>query len=129
MPPFTNTNTSLLQKRLDRVVGQLRTLSFPTKEEYIAEIYNQVDRVIDTGYGMSKLIQVAAKTPAKIGDIETPITTLNNDGIDIINELNRVEDVIAQYFNMAAAAENELRQIIRNNMVTSSQTKFYEGFV
>jgi hypothetical protein len=128
-PPYTDSINSLLQDRLNRAITTLRGLSFPTREEYQAAVYSVINQIINNGYGMSKLPLINAYTPAKIGDYEDPLTVLNNDGIDSINELNRVENLLSQYYNSTVASENTLRQVIRDSMNSSSQTRFYEGFI
>lgn len=128
-PTFTNPNNALLQGRLNRAINTLRALSYPTREQYQATVYNIVNKIINIGYAMTPLKLINAYTPAKIGDYEKPVTTLNNDASDIINEVNRVENLVSTYYNLAAAAENTLRQQIRSTIYSSTQNLFYEGFI
>jgi hypothetical protein len=123
-----DSNDSIIADRLNRLQDALSTLSFPTREQYQAAIYSMVNKVLNLGDGMQKLVQVNSR-PAIVGDLTTNLTLLNQDSNDIATELLRIENNSADLYNLAAASQNALRQLIRQAIYTSNQKLYVEPFI
>lgn len=128
-PDFTDPQANLLTNRLARVIDTIRNLTAATKEEYQAEIYTQINKIVANGYNAAKVPYIAGQTPAKIDDFDDAITVLDEDASDIISEVLDVENSAATYYNLSAAANNELRQNIRSGINASTQNRFIETFI
>lgn len=128
-PVFTDPNNALLKDRLARISSQLRNLVLSTAEEYQAEVYSAVNAVLSLGIAMTPLAPVASEGPAVVGDAATNYEFLNNDAQDIANELLRIEDAAASFFNLAATSQNQLRQQIREFVFASNQQRYSEDFL
>lgn len=128
-PIFTDPNNAILKDRLARVSEQLRNLTLATAEEYQAEVYSEVNAVLSLGIAMTPLSPVASEGPAIIGDVSINYELLNNDAQDIANELLRIEDAAATFFNLAATSQNQLRQQIRESIYASNQQRYSEDFL
>jgi hypothetical protein len=128
-PIFTDPDNELLKDRLARVQERLRQLDFPTREEYQAEVFSQVNAVLARGTNMSPLSPVAGEGPAVVGDVATNTDILNQDAGDIAKELLRIEDAAARLFNLSATSQNALRQQIREQTLGSNSRRFLEAFL
>jgi hypothetical protein len=128
-PVFTDPNNALLKDRLARISEQLRNLVLSTADEYQAEVYSAVNAVLDLGVAMTPLFPVAAAGPATVGDVINNYTVLNNDAADIASEMLRIENSTADFFNLAATSQNQLRQQIREFIFASNPNKYNEEFL
>ncbi len=118
-----------LRDRLSRLADEISRLDLPTKEEFLAEIYSRINRVLAAGTAMQPLAPITAEGPAKIGDLITNFTRLNQDGSDIASHLIRMEDVAASLYNLAATTQNNIRQTVRSRTFSPDQRRYIEGFV
>lgn len=128
-PVFTDPNNALLKDRLARISENLRNLVLSTADEYQAMVYSAVNSVLSLGIAMTPLIPVTAAGPAVIGDVVNNYTILNNDAEDIASELLRIENSTADFFNLAATSQNQLRQQIREFIFSSNQQRYSEEFL
>lgn len=128
-PIFTDPNNALLRDRLTRISEELRNIKLSTSEEYQAAVYSAVNAVLSLGLSMTPLQPVSAESPAVLGDVVDNYTILNNDAQDIANELLRIEDAAASFFNLSATSQNQLRQQIREFVFASSKDTYIEGFL
>ena len=78
---------------------------------------------------MTPLNPIGAEGPAVIGDVSGNFTILNNDAADIAAETLRVEDSVADSYNLAATALNQLRQQIRESLYQNNQQRYSEDFI
>lgn len=128
-PIFTDESNAILVNRLARISQELRDITLSTAEDYQAEVYSDVNAVLDIGEAVTPLKQVGAQGPAVVGDINDNYTILNNDAEDIAAEIEAVEDATATLFNLAASTQNQLRQQIREALYASNKQLFQEDFV
>lgn len=128
-PVFTDPNDSLLKDRLARISEDLHGLKLSTTEDYQAAVYSAVNAVLDLGLAMTPFAPVAGEGPAIVGDVANNFTILNNDAADIANELLRIEDGAGSLFNLAATAQNQLRQQIREFVFGSNTRRYVEEFL
>ena len=77
---------------------------------------------------MQTLIQVRSK-PAIVGDLTQNLSLLNQDSNDIAAEILRIEDAQENLYNLAAASQNALRQLIRQSIYISNQQQFIAHFI
>lgn len=128
-PVFTDPNDAILKDRLSRISADLRGLKLSTVEDYQAEVYSAVNAVLDLGIAMTPFNPIAGEGPAVVGDVAANFTILNNDAADIANELLRIEDGAGSLFNLAATAQNQLRQQIREFVYASNSKRYVEEFI
>jgi len=126
---FLDSNNKLLVNRLARAQASILALSLSTKEEYLAQVTSQINRVINIGYEMQPLIQIAAATPAVVGDPVSNLLTINEDTADIAAEIGRLEDDASTLFNLSAASVNAICQQVREAIYESTNARFTEQFV
>jgi hypothetical protein len=119
----------LLRDRLNRVLSELRTVSLSTREEYLAEMYSRVNRVLSIGNHMAPLTRIPSEGPASVGDVIGNLQSMNQDAVDIAQQILRVEDSAARLYNLAASTQNSLRQTIRESLFASSALRFIEAFI
>ena len=77
---------------------------------------------------MQTLIQVRSK-PAIVGDLTQNLTLLNQDSNDIAAEILRIGNSAGDLYNLAAASQNALRQLIRQSIYISNQQQFIAPFI
>lgn len=128
-PIFTDESNAILTSRLARISKELRNIVLSTAEDYQAQVYSDVNAVLDIGEAMTPLKPVGSQGPANVGDINDNYTSLNNDANDITNEVLDVEDATATLFNLAASSQNQLRQQIRESLYASNKQVFQEDFL
>jgi hypothetical protein len=126
---YTDPNSQLLVDRLARIAQQLRSITLSTMSDYQAEVYSAVNAVLSLGVAMTPLDPVGGQGPAVVGDAANNFTILNNDAADIAAETLRVEDTVADSFNLAATTLNQLRQQIREFIYQNNQQRFSEDFL
>jgi hypothetical protein len=126
---FDDPKNEFLRDRLARLSDEISRLELSTREEFLAEIYSRVNRVLAMGTAMQPLVPVTAEGPAKIGDLVDNFTRLNQDGSDIAGHLLRMEDVAASLYNLAATTQNNIRQTVRSRAFASDELRYIEGFV
>lgn len=126
---FLDSNNKLLVNRLARAQAAILGLSLSTREEYLAQVTSIINKVINTGYGMSPLITIAGETPAVVGDPISNLLTLNQDATDIASEISRLEDNASTLFNLSAASRNAICQQIREAIYASTATRYIEQFI
>jgi len=119
----------LLRARLDRLVDAVRQLRLPTREEYQAAVYSQVNAVLSLQNGMTPLFPITAEGPAVVGDLVNNFNVLSQDATDIASELLSTEDSAGRLLNLAASSQNALRQQIREAIFASSNGRFVEAFI
>jgi hypothetical protein len=118
-----DSNDSVIADRLSRLQDSLRSLTLSTREDYQAAVYSLVNTVLNLGDNMQTLIQVRSK-PAIVGDLTQNLTLLNQDSNDIAAEILRIENSAGDLYNLAAASQNALRQLIRQSIYISNQQQF-----
>jgi hypothetical protein len=129
-PVFDSVQTSqLILNRIARIANQLRSFVAYTQVDYQAEVYSQVNGVLNLGNKMTPPAFFAGQTPAIVGDITTYLGNLNNDGNDIAAEVTSIETQIAQYYNLSAGVQNTLRQKVREQVYGSIASQYIEAFV
>lgn len=126
---ISDPENEFLRDRLNRVLSDLRKLTLSTREEYLAEVYSRVNRVLSLGNHMTPLQRIPSEGPAAAGDVADNLLLLNQDAGDIVQQILRVEDSAARLYNLAASTQNSLRQSIRESIYASSARRFIEGFV
>ena len=126
---FLDSNNKLLVNRLARAQAKILALSLSTKEEYLAQVTSLINREVNTGYAMQDLKQIAAATPAIVGDVVGNLLAINDDASDIADEISRLEDDASTLFNLTAASINSVCQQIREAIYQSSGTRYVEQFV
>lgn len=128
-PAFTDPNNSLLADRLQQDAQILRQASYATMEEYQAAVFSAVNQILARGNQMRPLAGILPGGPASVGDLGTNLTQLSQDLNDIVSEISRIEGLTAGFYNRAAAAQNELRQAIRELVYASNSRTFVEAFL
>ncbi len=123
-----DSNDSVIADRLSRLQDSLRSLTLSTREDYQAAVYSLVNTVLNLGDNMQTLIQVRSK-PAIVGDLTQNLTLLNQDSNDIAAEILRIENSAGDLYNLAAASQNALRQLIRQSIYISNQQQFIAPFI
>ena len=123
-----DSNDSIISDRLSRLQDALSALTLSTREEYQASVYSMVNAVLNLGDNMQTLTQLRSK-PAIVGDLTTNLTLLNQDSNDIAAEIIRIENSIGDLYNLAAASQNALRQVIRQAIYDSNQQQFIVPFI
>jgi hypothetical protein len=121
-------NDSIIGDRLSRVQANINSLNLSTKEEYIAQIYSQVNSVLNLGDNMQEL-DVVTSRPAIVGDLITNFSQLNEDATDITRELLRIEDNLADLYNVAATGQNALKQALRETIYVNNLSSYSEPFI
>src|SRR5271157_1319921 len=129
-PIFDSVQTSqLIRNRIARIANQLRSFKAYTQVDYQAEVYSAVNGVLNLGNKMTPPVYFAGQTPATVGNINTYLGNLNNDGNDVAAEVTSIETQIAQYYNLSAGVQNTLRQTIREQVYASIANQYIEAFV
>jgi hypothetical protein len=123
-----DSNDSVIADRLSRLQDSLRGLTLSTREEYQAAVYSMVNTVLNLGDNMQTLTQIRSK-PAIVGDLSRNLTLLNQDSNDIAAEILRIENSAGDLYNLAAASQNALRQLIRQSIYISNQQQFLAPFI
>jgi len=123
-----DSNDSVIADRLSRLQDSLRGLTLSTREEYQAAVYSMVNTVLNLGDNMQTLTQIRSK-PAIVGDLSQNLTLLNQDSNDIAAEILRIENSAGDLYNLAAASQNALRQLIRQSIYISNQQQFLAPFI
>lgn len=119
----------LLSARLAQAINDLRQKRFPTKQETLAEIYSAINGVLTLGNRMSPLARIPAFGPATTGNLTKNFSVLNQDCAAIIEQLLGTENDASGLYNSFAAAQNVLRQAIRERLVASSSRTYREAFI
>lgn len=120
---------ALVRDRLMRLLDEIRSLKLSTREEYQAEVFSRVNRVLGLGNSMQALAAITAEGPAVVGDLTLNLLRLNQDATDIAGEILHIEDSAAQLYNLAVASQNSLRQQIRERLYASDSRRFIEAFI
>jgi hypothetical protein len=128
-PVFTDPDNELLKERLARVAEEPRSVTFATREEYQAEVFSRINKVLALGNRMLPVVPIGNAGPAIIGDITDNTTALNDSIEDISKEVLRIEGIAAKLFNLAAASQNSLRQQIRERINGSTSRRYIESFI
>ena len=123
---YDPSSNELMAARLQQAVAKLRGLRFSTREEYQAEVYSELNRILRMGNGMTPLVSLPREFPARIGDIEGNLASLNNDAQAIVAEILDAETQAASVYNLFASTQNSLRQAIRE-LVYESTPEVYTG--
>jgi hypothetical protein len=122
-------NNVILVNRLNRATQNIQGESFATKEEYQESIYTAVNTIFNIGNNMTPFVPIVGGTPAIVGSVTTNFTNLNNDAVDIVDQLESLETDVARLFNLAEAAQNSIRQQIREALYYNTTTMFTEPFI
>lgn len=118
-----------LRDRLNRVLSSLRSISLSTREDYLAEVYSRVNKILSLGNHMTPLNRIASEGPAAVGDVTLNLQILNQDATDIVQQILKVEDSAARLYNLAATSQNSLRQSVREALYASTNRRFIEAFI
>jgi hypothetical protein len=119
----------LLAARLSQAIDQLRQRTFSTKQEALAQIDSAINGVLALGNRMTPLARIPAFGPATSGNLNSNFTILNRDCAAIIEQLLDTENDASGLYNSFAAAQNILRQAIRERLVASSARSYREAFI
>lgn len=120
---------ALLERRLQNLETYARSLQLTTREEYLAALTSEVNRVLNQGNEVAGLFPVPNQGPAQAGDITENLIRLNNDGSAIVSGLLELERDAARLFNLYAGSQNSLRQQIRERIHQSGRKKYQEEFI
>ena len=82
-------------------------LRLATREDYLAQLTDLVNQVINADYQMQPLITITPETPGVVGDVVDNFTRLNDDLGDIADEVSRLEDNASVLYNLAASGCSE----------------------
>lgn len=123
-----DSNDSVTADRLSRLQDSLRALQLSTREGYQAAVYSMVNAVLNLGDEMQTLENVRPR-PAIVGDLTTNLTRLNQDSTDIAAEMLRIESNAGDLYNLAAASQNALRQLIRQAIYCSNKKQCMLPFI
>ena len=126
---FDPSGTELMNARLQQAFVYLRGLQYPTREEYQAAVYSELNLIMRLGNGMTPLVNLPREFPAKIGDIEGNLTILNSDGQAIVAEILDAESQAAAAYNLFAATQNSLRQSIRELVYEATPEAYLQTFI
>src|ERR1017187_7678765 len=124
-----NPMAKLTAARITRIKTQLRALTESTLEAYQAQVYSAVNGVLNIAGQMQPLALIEAETPAIVGDVTTSMLSLTNDAADIVTVVTATESTAAQLFNLAAAAQNQIRQNLREAFYASNASRYLEPFI
>src|SRR4051812_27787969 len=119
----------LLSARMAQAINDLRQKRFATKQAALAEIYSAINGVLTLGNRMSPLVPIPAFGPATTGNLTKNFSVLNQDCAAIIEQLLGTENDASGLYNSFAAAQNVLRQAIRERLVASSSRTYREAFI
>jgi len=119
----------LQASRIKDLLQSARGLSFPTQVELQAEIYSRLNAILELDDKVSILTAVRGETPALSGDVYQNLQLLSKDALGISQQLLALEQDAAQLFNLAAAAQNALRQQVRGQVFTSTFQDYEENFI
>jgi hypothetical protein len=103
--------------------GQIRFGLFASSQDH-----SSIRQSCTSSDAMQPLNQVRSR-PAVVGDLTQNLTSLNQDSNDIAAEMLRIEGNAGDLYNLAAASQNALRQLIRQAIYTSNQQLFVEPFI
>src|ERR1039457_1605101 len=124
-----NGSQELLQARLAQVAEDLRQIQIVTREDIVAEVYSELNRVLALGNNVSPLHPIARESPAIAGDVQENLHTLNRDAQGIVRQLLDTENDAASLYNLFASTQNNLRQMIRERLYQPSQRRYSEAFI
>jgi hypothetical protein len=119
----------LVASRLARLKPELRDLDFSTKTEMQAEVVGRLNKILSLGNQVSPLIRAGADGPAVVGDLTENLALLNQDAQGIVKVLEALEQDAAKLFNLTAAAQNTLRQQVREQVFCTTRKKYEEHFI
>lgn len=120
---------ALLERRLQNLESYARSLKLTTREEYLAALTSEVNRVLNQGNAVAGLFPVPNQGPAKAGDVTDNLVRLNDDGSAIVAGMLELERDAARLFNLYAGSQNSLRQQIRERIHQSGRKKYQEEFI
>lgn len=126
---YDNPLDEMQAARIARCEQAVRALDLSTREEFQAEVYSRVNRVLNLGPRMTPVSVIGSEGPAEVGDITVNLSTLNQDAIDIAKNLVGMEDQAGEFYNLAAASQNALRQSIRESLYVSSGRRYIEPLI
>ena len=119
----------LVLARINQLLQQIRSLQMSTQVELQAEIYSQLNAILALGNNVSNLYPVRSGTPAVADDVYGNLALISQDALGISQRLLALEQDGARLFNLAAAAQNTLRQQVREKVYTSTYQKYQETFI
>jgi hypothetical protein len=119
----------LLAARLAQAEADLRTTPVTTREDLLATVYSRLNGVLALGNLMTPLLPVAREGPAVAGDLNGNFQILGQDAQAIIKQLLSTEADAATLFNLFAATQNNLRQLVRTMIYTSGSRRYIEEFI
>ena len=119
----------LLQTRLSQAEQELRSIPVTTRQEVLAEIYSRLNQALSLGNRVSPLRPVVKEGPALASDLGDNLRILNLDAQSIVRQLLNTENDAATLFNLFAATQNSLRQLVREQIFLSTQRQYIEQFI
>jgi hypothetical protein len=129
MVEITTDSQELLQTRLNQVIANLRNYQIVTREDAVAKVYSDLNGVLALGNNVSPLYPIAPESPAIAGDVQQNFEILNQDAQGIVQQLLDTENNGAALYNLFAATQNNLRQMIRERLYQPSQRCYSEEFI
>lgn len=119
----------MVRSRLELLKSEARSRVLPTKTEAQAELIGALNHILALGNLMSPLRRAGSEGPAVVGDIADNLALLNQDAQGIVSLLNATEQDAAKLFNLAAAAQNTLRQKVREQVFAPTRRQYVEAFI
>lgn len=126
---ISDSGNTIMVARLNRAVAGLVAQPYSTLEEYQSAIYSIVNKILTLQSQMQPLTPITAESPCLIGDITGNLTLLNEDATDTASQLENVENDIARLFNLAEAAQTNIRQVLRQKLYTNTVSSYTEPFI
>jgi hypothetical protein len=102
---------------------------YRTREDLIATVYSGLNSVLSLGNNVSPLLPVAREGPAVAGDLNLNYQILSQNAQATIRQLLNTEADAATLFNLFAATQNNLRQLVRESVYASGSRQYQEDFI
>jgi len=109
--------------------ASLRGTPVTTREDLLATVYSRLNGVLALGNRMTPLLPIAREGPAVSGDLNGNFQMLGQDAQAIIKQLLSTETDAATLFNLFAATQNNLWQLVRTMAYISGSRRYLEEFI
>lgn len=121
--------SSIIEQRIQALEREIPTWNIVTREEYLARLSSELNKILNLGNKMSPLRPVTKEGPAVVGDVVENLKLLNQDAAAVMSGLLEMESDAANLLNLYAASQNGLRQMVRERLFRPGKKVYTEQFI
>jgi len=127
--PYYKPLLAIFSRRIDALKEKLRSLPLVVREDFLAELYGSLNRVLQLGNGISDMPDFPRRSPAHPSQINVILDDLEQDCRGLSEQIGVVRDDLLSLANTTIATANAALRKARRSLYSSSPGILVQPFL